>query len=343
MLKEMFNSNNEEFLGGMGGLQTMGILNALRTGNPTVDMLLAMCFPFVLRFLIEFFRHLECLTNWQYWRGLFTKESALAHRYISHKRVQNYWGGVSSLDGDTQNTILLKAIQLYMHSVVKLDLPEANLTLTSTEDKESSLGTYNCSYDDESNSEDERESKRTIAGILSKYKIIKNPIHDQWHELGSFGKDQYNVRLRISCNQEQEGGDQAKSKKESTMVYHFTSQDAAAIDEFIANAYNWYLVELRKQEDHSRYLYELKSDLEYPRRGGGDNEDEIDSGGGEHVFKRYRLSDEKTFDSLFFQQKAQLLKLIQHFNERTGKYAIKGYPHKLGILLHGAPGTGKVS
>ncbi|CAN0504286.1 unnamed protein product, partial [Scytosiphon promiscuus] len=27
----------------------------------------------------------------------------------------------------------------------------------------------------------------------------------------------------------------------------------------------------------------------------------------------------------------------------AGKYAIKGYPHKLGLLLHGPPGTGKTS
>lgn len=27
----------------------------------------------------------------------------------------------------------------------------------------------------------------------------------------------------------------------------------------------------------------------------------------------------------------------------TGKYAIKGFPHKLGLLLHGPPGTGKTS
>lgn len=27
----------------------------------------------------------------------------------------------------------------------------------------------------------------------------------------------------------------------------------------------------------------------------------------------------------------------------SGKYAVKGYPHKLGLLLHGPPGTGKTS
>lgn len=31
------------------------------------------------------------------------------------------------------------------------------------------------------------------------------------------------------------------------------------------------------------------------------------------------------------------------FPSCAGKYAIKGYPHKLGLLLHGPPGTGKTS
>ncbi|CAN0350102.1 unnamed protein product, partial [Laminaria digitata] len=29
--------------------------------------------------------------------------------------------------------------------------------------------------------------------------------------------------------------------------------------------------------------------------------------------------------------------------QHIGKYAIRGYPHKLGLLLHGPPGTGKTS
>lgn len=32
-----------------------------------------------------------------------------------------------------------------------------------------------------------------------------------------------------------------------------------------------------------------------------------------------------------------------HFLHKTGKYAIAGYSHKLGLLLHGPPGTGKTS
>ena len=38
-----------------------------------------------------------------------------------------------------------------------------------------------------------------------------------------------------------------------------------------------------------------------------------------------------------------MLNIVNHFQNKTGKFAIKGFPHKLGLLLHGPPGTGKTS
>ena len=72
--------------------------------------------------------------------------------------------------------------------------------------------------------------------------------------------------------------------------------------------------------------------------GGGE-----EGGAASRVFKRYKLSDEKQFSSLFFDEKEKLLGLLTHFVAKTGKYAVQGYPHKLGLLLHGPPGTGKTS
>jgi len=60
-------------------------------------------------------------------------------------------------------------------------------------------------------------------------------------------------------------------------------------------------------------------------------------------YKRYKLSDHKKFDSLFFEGKEDLLSVLHDFEKKNGKYAISGYPHKLGLLLHGPPGTGKTS
>ena len=59
-------------------------------------------------------------------------------------------------------------------------------------------------------------------------------------------------------------------------------------------------------------------------------------------WKKYRLSDEKTFESLFFAEKARVLASLDAFEAKTGKYEI-GFPHKLGLLLWGPPGTGKTS
>ena len=73
---------------------------------------------------------------------------------------------------------------------------------------------------------------------------------------------------------------------------------------------------------------------------GDDNNDDSASS---RVYKRYKLSDEKSFDCIFFKEKQLLLKMLDNFQNKTGRYAIKGFPHKLGLLLHGPPGTGKTS
>ena len=70
------------------------------------------------------------------------------------------------------------------------------------------------------------------------------------------------------------------------------------------------------------------------RKGGGGDDSSF-------KYKRYKLSDQKTFASIFFRERETILKLLADFQEKAGKYAIPGYPHKLGLLLYGPPGTGK--
>jgi hypothetical protein len=61
------------------------------------------------------------------------------------------------------------------------------------------------------------------------------------------------------------------------------------------------------------------------------------------VYKRYQLSDDKSFTTLFHPDKLAIMALVDSFLHKRGKFAIPGYPHKLGFLLHGPPGTGKTS
>eukprot|EP00873_Tetraselmis_striata_P044767 jgi/Tetstr1/465031/TSEL_009759.t1 len=60
-------------------------------------------------------------------------------------------------------------------------------------------------------------------------------------------------------------------------------------------------------------------------------------------FKKYVLSNDNTFETLHIPGKSGIMKLIRDFIKREGKFGIPGYPHKLGFLLHGPPGTGKTS
>jgi chaperone BCS1 len=149
-----------------------------------------------------------------------------------------------------------------------------------------------------------------------------------------FGNPQSPLKIRIEQNT---NNDDNNSSKIQTTTIHFRSPGEGAIDGFIDSAYQWYLGELRKLEDHSRYLYEMKVPEISITAVGDDN----NNGGGSSctTYKRFKLSNEKTFESLFFCEKESLLGLVDHFGGKSGKYAIKGYPHKLGIMLHGPPGT----
>lgn len=331
------NEHDSIFGASMGGLQAMGFINALKTGDMMLDMAIAMLIPVLLRFAFGLFSKMDSLFQWDAFQKFWRRREHQYQRFVVYRSQRNSWGGSNSLDDDTRNTVLIKAIQLYLHHKGNLNLPVANLDLTSMQDSKGSSRDY---YDD-SNGDDEDRSAKTMVGTLSAYKIVKKPPQNQWNQLGSFGSPAALVEFQIAETEDDVGKD-GNVAANCTTTYHFASSGATAIDCFIDTAYQWYMAELRKMEDNSRYLYELK-DMK-PGGGGGDQNGDGGDGGPSHLlYTRYKLSDEKTFDSLFFRQKDNLLNIVRHFQAKSGKYAVSGYPHKLGLLLHGPAGSGKTS
>ena len=216
---------------------------------------------------------------------------------------------------------------------------------------------WNGDGDDDSDSEDGGADQEDVYGNtaaqLKLYRVTRMPPPGVWVSVAD------GINFRQSTDAESSGGDEAGDeagrralgrsntgggqKREngpsSERIIFELSSDAAdgreRIEAFIAEAYQSYTAEIEHeaQKDKSRYLY-------MPALGVG-SEDRSSSEAPQ--YKRYRLSEEKTFRSLFFLERDPLLALIDNFVNKTGKYAIEGYPHKLGVLLHGPPGTGKTS
>merc|ERR1719188_2484842 len=123
-----------------------------------------------------------------------------------------------------------------------------------------------------------------------------------------------------------QGGDNDAKVSKRTITVSILGKTEESVDKWIDKVYGWYLDELRKMQDQSRYMYELAAVPAVESNVAGV------PGPTGRQYRRYKLSDEKTFVSLFFPQKDTLLKILSDFENKAGKYAIAGYPRKLGLL-----------
>lgn len=179
----------------------------------------------------------------------------------------------------------------------------------------------------------------STADQLSCYSVNIIPPNGHWVTLRE------NLEFMQNSDEEDAGGNKegkSDGPRKNVTTYHFKTPKKCGekmIEDFIQEAFDWYVAKVKANQDHGRYLYML---IKNPSSSSSAEKEE-GSDSGARVYKRYKLSGEKTFQSMFFKEKEMMLKLLSHFEKKTGKYAIKGFPHKLGLLLHGPPGTGKTS
>lgn len=285
----------------MGSIQSLGIMNALKTGDPKIDMILALLLPFALNFLLTFAKNALKFINkvWnRYWYE-HGHEIVYHERTISHTSQFNAEDGChQSLDDDTQNSTMVQALKQYLHVKVDMNLTKASIDLTPPPGQRFGL---------------------SAAAKLSKCHLVKNPPGKQWHKLGKHGKPPAVALVEVMIEEDSEddssgnndrGGDRNgnNNSKVQTKTYRFRSREGPAIDSFLDKAHRWYVDELRSLEDTSRYYYDLNVDHSASRN---------------RSYTRFKLSDEKTFGSLFFPDKESILRLVDNFMEKKGKYAVK--------------------
>lgn len=347
---------------------TIGILNAFRTGNVVVDTMISsvicMCLPLLLgnvKWLGS--KGFELAIATYYYLFSSTNKDEYT-RIIEYVEKTTSWGSVYDTV-DEKNNILQKAITMEL-SRTSITYQSCDLKLTAVRnpnepdasadsDNESSSSSSNLEVDGEDEEDDNNQSTCSdvygnTSNQLKAYKITKMPPMDSWVSIGQGLKFRQSTGDPDRDNMTDEekkaaagNSDRFTQKRIRFEIMCSKANGEARVEQFVQTCYDNYCSEISRASAKSakhRFLY-------MPKVNAAAKQEEAEASGANvtpaQAFKRYKLSDSKTFRSLFFQGKPQLLKVLDDFVERRGKFGVDGFPHKLGLLLYGPPGTGKTS
>ena len=128
--------------------------------------------------------------------------------------------------------------------------------------------------------------------------------------------------------------DRTKSSvdKITIKLYSYT-YSISELKMFIDNITTKYLQSIKTTRLNKRFIYTL-TDCKH---------DEEDSNTIYNCWHESVFESARTFDNIFFDGKAEIIKRIYSFVNNKKWYYEKGIPYTLGIGLHGPPGTGKTS
>lgn len=178
--------------------------------------------------------------------------------------------------------------------------------------------------------------------VITKKLVDSVYIHDKWIT-ATCGTSKIDVKFSYEDNGIERFNSEGKKinmDKDKVLVLRSTNEEH--LSKFIA-IIRQMLLDLKEKEHENisairstLYYFEMKERLPKYKRKEGSDDHKI-------MFFRYRLSNTKSFESLFIPDKNALLKQLNEFKNKTGLYAKPGVPNKLGYLLFGPPGSGKTS
>eukprot|EP00927_Polykrikos_kofoidii_P077524 TRINITY_DN74460_c0_g1_i1.p1 TRINITY_DN74460_c0_g1~~TRINITY_DN74460_c0_g1_i1.p1 ORF type:complete len:615 (-),score=126.06 TRINITY_DN74460_c0_g1_i1:303-2147(-) len=297
--------------------------------TPIVGVILLILMPSVTRGLPHW---LGWLCEWL--RVLLSKRSLSCTRRIEFSDVGNATGGDGKAEETSteRNNILQKAIRLFIsRRRQQLRMPRAEVYLLSR------IGTTTCSRGKSVDGNgDDPEAKR-----LASYELNLGPERSQWLLVDPPRRVEFRYLKAIAAEQAKD--EERVARQTTTFELRSIGRNAEQnIDDFLHEALEEYKAIKASAITYSRFFF-VPTPADDDGEGGAVVRRRVGFNRGARRVKRYLLSDHKTFDSLFIPEKADVLALLDAFLEKTGKFAVPGFPNKLGLLLHGPPGTGKTS
>lgn len=302
---------------GMPGFQ-LSLASSMRTGSAKLDVFLCMLIPVFLRVLgkylpgtVAFFRLDELL-------GLLKSIVRRGHiRHIEYveggkMRFHPLFGDMGDPDSTDRNNILQKAIRLYIAHKYRLVHHQMEMTLVP--------GT--------------KRVNKGFSGTFAQLQSFALSAFPQRGDWVTVDKELGIDFMQTVQKSKDESKDASSANVETKTLYSIRAYGGDAdvrVQRWLDSAFAWYK-EMRQEDEEDKtrnFFVAVRPKI-------GDKDQAM-------TFKRYGLSEHKTFESLFFPQKQALLQIVDDFTAQRGKFGIKGYPNKLGLLLHGPPGTGKTS
>ena len=139
----------------------------------------------------------------------------------------------------------------------------------------------------------------------------------------------YELSPGISIKQSYCRRESEKDKAFFTYGFEVSSRkdDYKVVDAFVTNCIEAY--KKNKQDNVTQRIFALRKFHE--------------SKYAEPTYNEYPLETFKTFDNLFFDEKRDLLKRIDNFENNKQLYEKTGMPYAFGLMFCGEPGTGKTS
>ena len=143
------------------------------------------------------------------------------------------------------------------------------------------------------------------------------------------------VTFRESEDVDTKRGNENRTTRLETIciVLYSKTKTVSDIQSFLDEITNQYMEDLYDSRQNQLFIYTLSSFKS--KNSENDNSLPIWD---ECVFKSSR-----TFETIFFEQKQELLDKMDFFENNKEWYDKEGHPYTLGIALHGPPGTGKTS
>lgn len=315
-------------------LLNLNFMASMRTGNLITDMLIAVLIPFISGLVTHFFNNI--------WPSLILVLVDSVSPTYTEARIdaERITSNCDNVDLD-ENSILFEAMSRFVATQRKPDYEYGTYVFTrlATSDNYTTL-------------QELLEKAYYISTVpssecavdLDRYNNVY--FEDNVAKLGgSEGGSGHGKRNRDRQGG-RNGGDNDEEEVGKKVVLTSRATNWSATDrqmEVLQEALNHYKKAIELAKDKERYLYQprLRSSTAGtfgvpPEKSAKDPAEVI-------MCERYPLSMEKTFNTLFFPQKTRLMRLIRHFQNRTGKFSVPGFPHKLILLLYGPPGTGKTS